>query len=49
MLSSNSPNRSPASGVPPTVNGSITAGMPEAGDLFGLFDDTVRRLLKGLN
>lgn len=36
--------RIPAVMLPFTVGGS-----PEAGDLFGLFDDTIRRLLKGLD
>lgn len=36
--------RFPAVMLPFTVGGS-----PEAGDLFGLFDDTIRRLLKGLD
>lgn len=35
-------------GVPAVLLPFTVGGTPEAGDLFGLFDDTVRRLLKGL-
>ena len=36
-------------GIPAVMLPFTVGGTPEAGDLFGLFDDTVRRLLKGLN
>lgn len=37
------------SGIPVVMLPFTVGGTPEAGDLFGLFDDTIRRLLKGLN
>ncbi len=36
-------------GIPAVMLPFTVGGTPEAGDLFGLFDDTIRRLLKGLN
>lgn len=36
-------------GIPAVMLPFTVGGAPEAGDLFGLFDDTIRRLLKGLN
>ena len=36
-------------GIPAVMLPFTVGGSPEAGDLFGLFDDTIRRLLKGLN
>lgn len=36
-------------GIPAIMLPFTVGGTPEAGDLFGLFDDTIRRLLKGLN
>ncbi|HOW63373.1 MAG TPA: zinc ABC transporter substrate-binding protein [Candidatus Contendobacter sp.] len=36
-------------GIPAVMLPFTVGGTPEAGDLFGLFDDTVRRLMKGLN
>ena len=36
-------------GIPAVMLPFTVGGTPEAGDLFGLFDDTLRRLLKGLN
>jgi zinc/manganese transport system substrate-binding protein len=36
-------------GVPAVMLPFTVGGTSEAGDLFGLFDDTIRRLLKGLN
>lgn len=35
-------------GIPAVLLPYTVGGTPEAGDLFGLFDDTVQRLLKGL-
>jgi len=35
-------------GIPAVMLPFTVGGTPEAGDLFGLFDDTVQRLLKGL-
>ncbi|MGB7502566.1 MAG: zinc ABC transporter substrate-binding protein [Azonexus sp.] len=35
-------------GIPAVLLPFTVGGTPEAGDLFGLFDDTVQRLLKGL-
>jgi zinc/manganese transport system substrate-binding protein len=35
-------------GIPAVLLPFTVGGTPEAGDLFGLFDDTVRRMLKGL-
>ena len=37
------------SGIPAVMLPFTVGGSPEAGDLYGLFDDTIRRLLKGLN
>ena len=36
-------------GIPAVMLPFTVGGTPEAGDLFGLFDDSIRRLLKGLN
>ena len=36
-------------GIPAVMLPFTVGGSPEAGDLYGLFDDTIRRLLKGLN
>ncbi len=36
-------------GIPAVMLPFTVGGSPEAGDLFGLFDDTIRRLLKGLD
>lgn len=36
-------------GIPEIMLPFTVGGTPEAGDLYGLFDDTVRRLLKGLH
>jgi len=36
-------------GIPAIMLPFTVGGTPEAGDLVGLFDDTLRRLLKGLN
>lgn len=36
-------------GIPAVLLPYTVGGTPEAKDLFGLFDDTLRRLLKGLN
>jgi zinc/manganese transport system substrate-binding protein len=36
-------------GIPAVMLPFTVGGTPEAGDLYGLFDDTIRRLLKGLN
>ena len=36
-------------GIPALMLPFTVGGTPEAGDLVGLFDDTIRRLLKGLN
>jgi zinc/manganese transport system substrate-binding protein len=35
-------------GIPAVMLPFTVGGTPEAGDLFGLFDDTVQRMLKGL-
>ena len=35
-------------GIPAVLLPFTVGGTPEAGDLYGLFDDTVRRLLQGL-
>ena len=36
-------------GIPAVMLPFTVGGTPEAGDLTGLFDDTIRRLLKGLS